>query len=677
MPRVPRRRFVCACITAATALGALLGAGTAAAATPRTPIPDTLPSWAAGTPKPIPSVSSRAISLQVYLAGQDPAGLAAYAKAVSDPTGARYRDYLTAEQVQARFGPTAAEAAAVKSWLTGNGLTVTGETSGIGAYVSVTGTLAEASTAFGVSFGEYQDPTGAMARAPETAATAPSSVAGDVLAVSGLDTANHSMKPYDTLPPPDPNYWVAPPTSYFYGQLLATKEPTAYGAHWPWSVRGYTPQQIRGAYGVSASGMTGSGQTVAVVDAYASPTMESDADEFSEVTHNKPFATGQYEEYLPSTYTDTAANECDAPGWYGEETLDVEAVHGMAPDADVHYVGGASCLDTDLAAADAEIVNQHLATIVTNSFGEPYDDAVIQPAWDAIFEAGATEGIGFFFSSGDSGYEAPQVEDPGVSNKLQVDYPTSSPWVTSVGGTSLAVGAQNTYEYETSWGTLLNPLSADGTSWSLPFPPAYGPASTPTAPTTNWIYDGGSGGGVSTVYPQPWYQQGVVPDSLATAVPQGTTSTPMRVVPDVSALADPSTGMLVGETTLQPDGTTDAFALSRIGGTSVASPTFAGIEADAQQAAGYDLGFANPVIYQRYGTDAYHDVTDHPLGPKQLFIVRDNYAYPYTKRGSRLAYLRTLGLDGQRAAALPAVAGYDDSTGVGSPDLYIQSFAGH
>ena len=142
----------------------------------------------------------------------------------------------------------------------------------------------------------------------------------------------------------------------------------------------------------------------------------------------------------------------------------------------------------------------------------------------------------------------------------------------------------------------------------------------------------------------------------------------MRVVPDVSALADPSTGFLVGETTLQPDGTTYAFSLSRIGGTSVACPTFAGIEADAQQAAGHVLGFANPAIYQRYGTDAFHDVTDHPFGSRHLAEVRNNYTDPYTKTGPLVTYLRTLGIDGEGAAALPAVKGYDDATGVGSPD---------
>jgi subtilase family serine protease len=168
----------------------------------------------------------------------------------------------------------------------------------------------------------------------------------------------------------------------------------------------------------------------------------------------------------------------------------------------------------------------------------------------------------------------------------------------------------------------------------------------------------------------------VVPASLAAHLPDGSTSdTPMRVVPDVSALADPSTGLLVGQTTLQPDGTRYAFSLSRIGGTSLACPTFAGIEADAQQAAGYRLGFANPVIYARYGTRAYHDVTDRPAGqPYNLAEVRSNYTDPSTRTGPLLTYLRTLGINGQGASALRAVTGYDDATGVGSPRDYIQSF---
>ncbi|HEY0719486.1 MAG TPA: hypothetical protein VGD68_17865 [Streptosporangiaceae bacterium] len=151
----------------------------------------------------------------------------------------------------------------------------------------------------------------------------------------------------------------------------------------------------------------------------------------------------------------------------------------------------------------------------------------------------------------------------------------------------------------------------------------------------------------------------------------------MRVEPDVSALADPSTGELIGETVLQPDGTTYAFSLSRTGGTSVSAPVFAGIEADAQQTAGHALGFANPAIYQRYRTAAFRDVTDHPFGPGHLAEVRDNYTDPATKGGPILTFLRALGVNGQGAAALPAVPGCDDATGVGSPWRYIQSFRTH
>ena len=178
-------------------------------------------------------------------------------------------------------------------------------------------------------------------------------------------------------------------------------------------------------------------------------------------------------------------------------------------------------------------------------------------------------------------------------------------------------------------------------------------------------------------FTQPSYQKGVVPNSLATALPNGSAATkPMRVEPDVSTLADPSTGILTGETALQPDGTTFAFSLSRTGGTSVSCPVFAGIEADAQQAAGHAIGFANPAIYQRYHTSAFRDVTDHPLGSRHLAEVRTNYTDPSTKKGPLLTYLRTLGINGVGPSALPAVKGYDDATGVGSPEFYIQAFRG-
>jgi subtilase family serine protease len=651
-----------AAAAAALCASAIAAASPNQASSPRSAIPGTHPEWASASARvSAQPVTTGTVNARVYLAGQNAAGLAAYAAAVSQPGNADYGHFLSPAQVAAQFGPTGAQIAAVKSWLTGDGLTVTSVNDSVDGYVAVTGSVSDAAKAFSVTFQNFKGPDKRTDRAPEQTATAPASVASAVLTVTGLDTATHQMKPGDTLPPPGPNYWVAGPCSQYYGQKIATTEPSAYGTKQPWTNCGYTPSQVRGAYGVTQSGMTGKGQTVAIVDAYASPTMLGDANEFSKVVGDKPFRPGQYQQYLPGTFTDTAANECDAPGWYGEETLDVEQVHGEAPDANVRFVAGASCTDQDLLSTLAYIVDNHLASIVSDSWGEPADTETLTSAYDQVFEVGAIEGIGFFFSSGDSGYESP--DEDGGSDQIQVDYPTSSPWVTSVGGTSLAIGKKNNYEFETSWGTLLDPLASSGTSWEFTPPGEY-----------PQYYDGSSGGGVSTQYTQPFYQRGVVPYSLATAVPQGTTTTPMRVVPDVSALADPSTGVLVGQTTLQPDGTTYAFSLSRIGGTSVACPTFAGIEADAQQAAGHVLGFADPAIYQRYGTPAYHDVTDHPLGPGYLAEVRNNYTDPYTKTGPLITYLRTLGIDGEGAAALPAVKGYDDSTGVGSPEYYIQSY---
>lgn len=671
MPHVTRLRVVSATIAAgALTLGTLAVATAAQAGTTRWAIANTHPSWAVAA-KRLSSTASGTVNARVYLAPSHAAELAGAVAAVSSPKSAQYRHFWSAAKVRAEFAPSAAEIAGVRSWLTSAGLSVTSSNTNIaGSYLAVRGSVAAASKAFGVTFATYRGPGGQVARAPEQAASAPASVASSVLAVAGLDTAKSQLKP--ALPPPGPNYWLAGQCSTYYGQKVATNKPKAYGSFQPWTNCGYSPAQVRGAYGVTSSN-TGAGQTVAIVDAYSSPTMLADANKFATVEGDSAFTAGQYRQFKAGPYTLAAANECDAQGWYGEETLDVESVHGMAPDANVRYVGAGSCLDSDLAQADALIVNRGLASIVSNSWGEPAQYSTISDVFDSIFQLGALRGIGFFFSSGDSGYEAPGEDS--ISAGRQVDFPTSSPYVTSVGGTSLAIGATNNYQWETSWGTLLDPLvyTKSGKKWQYT-PPGKYPA---------W-YDGSGGGGVSTVYAQPDYQTGVVPTSLAESLPNGTTSSsPMRVVPDVSALADPSTGIAVGQTTLQPDGKTYAFSLSRIGGTSVACPVFAGIEADAQQAlGGSPIGFANPSIYSLDTSDGYtssspafNDVTDHPLGPGFLAEVRSNYTNPYTKQGPLLTYLRTLGLNGTGADRLRAVAGYDDATGVGSPRNYIQDAA--
>jgi subtilase family serine protease len=129
--------------------------------------------------------------------------------------------------------------------------------------------------------------------------------------------------------------------------------------------------------------------------------------------------------------------------------------------------------------------------------------------------------------------------------------------------------------------------------------------------------------------------------------------------------------MLLGLTAPTSPGSAPAPAYTEevIGGTSVAAPLIAGIQADAQQAQGIPIGFANPAIYERYRTPAYHDVTDDPLGPgAQIATV---LAEPSPVPAGKTPDLATLAHD----TSLQATPGYDDVTGVGTPTAaYLWSY---
>ncbi|CAG7627428.1 S53 family peptidase [Actinacidiphila bryophytorum] len=593
----------------------------------------TKPQWATAQADKGATADSAKVTVRVYLAGKDAKGLAAYAKAVSDPNSASYGHYLTAAQTQAAYGATKAQVAAVTAWLKSSGLKVTGANK---HYLTATGDVAAAEKAFGTQLHNYSK-SGHTYRAPTGNATAPASLNGAVLTVTGLDTAPKKSSHDDALPPPDAVFKNAGPFSTYYGSNTDPKYPDAYGSKAPYAIKGYTGDQLRAAYG--AGKYTGKGVTVAITDAYASPYIAQDAARYAKDTGGQKYRKGQLSQVLPADYNST--EDCDAGGWYGEETLDVEAVHAVAPDADIVYVGGASCFDNDLLDALNKVVDNHLADIVSNSWGdvEANETPDIAAAYDQVFQQGAVEGIGFYFSSGDAG---DNVASTGVK---QADTPGNSPWATSVGGTSLAVGKNDKYQWETGWGTERAPLSDDGKSWTG-FP---GP------------YTSGAGGGTSKLYDQPFYQRGVVPDSLALAN-GGTVK--QRVEPDIAAVADPNTGFLVGQTQSYPDGSLQ-YSTYRIGGTSLAAPVIAGVQALAQQARhGIAIGFANPLIYAKYGTPVYHDVTDHPLGQGQgLAVVRVDYANAFDASEGTIVSLRTLGAD----ASLHATVGYDDVTGVGTP----------
>jgi subtilase family serine protease len=395
---------------------------------------------------------------------------------------------------------------------------------------------------------------------------------------------------------------------------------------------------MRSAYGLDgavASGTTGRGVTVAVVDAFASPTIRKDIDQYA-ATYDPahPWAKGQYRQIVPpGIFKVPASDDCDPQGWYGEQTLDIEAVHAMAPGANVLYVGGEDC-EAGIDAALNHVVAGRLADIVSNSYGSTGED--IDPAEARIFGAitlrGALEGIGLYFSSGDDGDETDNLDQPAP------DFEPSLPWVTGVGGTSLAVGADGRTQFEQGWETGYSEL--DGGAYS-PGPPG--------------DFFGGSGGGTSRRFAQPWYQRNVVPRSLATRWSRQ----PARVVPDVAALGDPNTGFLVGQTQKFSDG--KYFDVYRIGGTSLSVPLFSGMMALADQAAHHAHGFANPALYRASRTAAFRDIAP---GPKRA-VARVSFNNDENTADGITTSVRTFDAPIQ---SIHTAVGYDDVTGLGVPN---------
>ncbi|HKN55469.1 MAG TPA: S53 family peptidase, partial [Amycolatopsis sp.] len=620
-----------------------------ASASDRTVLAGSVPAWANAANRVGTANSGDNVAFRVYLGWTGGDAAAALATRVSTPGSADYGKFLSATQFRQQFAPAQNDVSAVQQWLRKAGFDV-GFTPGNRRYVQAEGTVAQAAATFGTTFGEFSV-GGQTLRAPDTALSVPAGLPASITAAVGLDESTALLRPSAG---PSPAFVNAPPCSVYYGEKTTAtaltpdgiKAPDAYGHPNPWAPCGYTPAQLRSAYGVQqavAGGTNGRGQTVAIIDAYASPTILSDVNTYS-ANHGLPQLSGnQFSQVTPpGVYNRPQNKRQDPQGWYGEETLDVEAVHGIAPGANIVYVGSPNNYQ-DLDAAMNHVVDQHLASIVTNSYGfstELLPRGYVKPFNDTLIEAAAT-GIGVYFSSGDDADETGGV--PANYPKATPDWPAVSPWVTAVGGTSLGVGPNGDYLFETGWETCVSAL-ANG-EWS-------------PAPPGNFLY--GSGGGTSRLFTQPAYQAGVVPNAIATA--NGARPQPMRAVPDVAALGDPNTGYLIGQTQAFPDGSVK-YGEYRIGGTSLASPLFAAMVALAQQQSGRTFGFANPLLYAKAGTSAFHDIRQ-PASP--MAVARVNYNNSVDGSAGYSTSLRSLDVDA--VLTIHVRDGYDDVTGVGSPN---------
>ena len=253
---------------------------------------------------------------------------------------------------------------------------------------------------------------------------------------------------------------------------------------------GMTPAKMRHAYGVDqvmfgAVQGDGTGQTIAIVDAYDYPTIATDLHNF-DTTFGlaDPPSVTRINETGGSTLpgTDTAAKGND---WEVEEALDVEWAHAIAPAANLVLVEANGPTDTDLIVNAVNTARNLPGVVaVTMSFGRAEDSTILGLDQYMTTPTGHA-GVTFMASTGDSGA-------PG-------EYPATSPNVLAVGGTTLTVDSSGNYTSEAGWS--------------------------------------GSGGGLSNVEPQPSYQNGVV-----------TQSTNQRAIPDVAFDADPATGASIYDT---------------------------------------------------------------------------------------------------------------------------------
>ena len=635
------RRALTLLSVAAAAVGLSVAVPAAAGAAGAASLPNSHPTWARSSNMVAATAADTRIGFSVYLKMRDQAGAEAVAAAVSDPNSSSYGHYLSPAQVRSRFAATNATVRAVRNWLSSTGLTV-GATASNNAYVQASGTAAQIQRAFAVHLNVYSV-KGQHRRAVDANLSLPSSILSSVTSVNGLNQAQ--AKPLNsgatatptTVPPPD-GFRNAQPCGTYFGEKIDTTDPAYNGQQLPYAPCGYKPGQMRSAYGIAGTvnrGVSGHGQTVAILDAFAAPTLFADAREYaSRNDPGHPLRASQFSEHVfPTNPALEPPDQCDAAGWYGEQTLDVEAVHAMAPGAHILYVGASDCQDASLDQALNYVVAGRLADVVSNSYGEPElaADPAETKAFNQIAIQGVLEGMTLNFSSGDNGDELANT------GTVQADLLASDPWVTAVGGTSLGIGANGKRVLETGWQTTKSTL-ANG---------AWGPAA--------YLY--GSGGGTSVLFAEPAYQRGVVPDALARENQTGNHRG--RVVPDISMDGDPTTGFLVGETQTFPDGV--YYDQYRIGGTSLSAPLFSGLMAVSNQLDRRDHGFVNPVLYQITSrTKAITDVRHVGGG-----AVRVDYVNGVDASDGTVRSVRTFDFQGLTIHTTPR---YDNVTGLGVPN---------
>jgi subtilase family serine protease len=644
----------------AALVAAALAPATSSAQTSDVTITGNTPGWLSAAKDLGPTDPSASVGLTVWLRLQNENQLTSAVAAVNTKGNPNYHKFLTPGQVNQTYEPTNGTVNGVTNWLQAKGFTIA-DTASNNTYIDVTGTVAQAEQAFNVSIHSFSyGGQTFFSNTTDPRVDNSNGVNGQIAAVDGLDNSN-GYGPTSVARPSD-NGSSGPasfpvtcgsPTDSLTIPLDHNKTTTIKGL----LPCGYGAKQIESAYGVdqlcsyttsSVSGTCGQGQTIVITDAYGSSTLQQDVNAYDAANGLPALTVGQNLTVVnePGITANKPANRHwgDPHAWQAEVTLDVENAHAMAPGANIVLIAApnnGAPLDEALNWA----VIHHYGNIVSSSWGLP--EIFLTPAHlnrtERILQTGALEGIGFNFSTGDDG------DTTLVDGVKAAGYPSSSPNVTAVGGTSLFLTSTGQYVAESGWGThiikqyscLNKTTAADGTNTCTSY--------APTDPSVGDLgFQFGAGGGPSQFFAAPSWQQ-------AAGV-----SSSVRQTPDVSMLADPETGSNIYITDLQIGATSPI--VEQYGGTSLATPLFSAMMALVDQtraALGKSpAGQTAPALYTSgvLGTSALHDVNGVPS------FAQNGLHYRGTSSGS--IFDVTFNQD----TSLTTSAGWDNVTGVGSPN---------
>jgi subtilase family serine protease len=489
---------------------------------------------------------ARQISLRLVLSPSHPDGLRTLLANLYDPASSAYHRWLRRGQFDATYGPSATYVAALDAWLKGVGL----KPSESEFAVSISAPASKMGSALGTSFERYRSPSGQVGYLARRTPRIPTSLAGGLTGVIGLNTVARFKTPDQLGSGPARGGHAS------LGNLHADGLSACQAARSDAGSQYLTLDQVGAAYGLGAliaNGQNGHGKTIGLYELADHFASDVDAYEACFGLSNR----------VSTVSVDGGGNSHGGLGTI-EADLDIETAVTEAPGASIisyeaPYNGPAAAYDLWQV-----IVSDDAAQVISTSFGECEPEAEGDGAitsYTTLFEQAAAQGQTITAATGDFGSEDCVV--PGVKHATteEVDFPASDAWVTAVGGTTIPPSGP-----EVTW----NDCQSDERAACA----AKG--------------EEAGGGGSSRYVSRPSYQPNVL--SWPSAQPCGRTC---REVPDISANA--------GTKMVYISNSTWGYGP----GTSFAAPLIAGLVADRNVGCTALTGLFNPALYALYREGAY------------------------------------------------------------------------